>query len=154
MLLAGVATGVVASLLEVIPGASGCLTCAAYVGSGFLAVWHYANTYALTLPAGTGAGLGAGAGVIAALVSGVIDFVSARLGARPSLQEQLEAGFRALEEGGMSPDQLDQLRELMSSAGFMVTAVVFGLVVIAAMGALGGVIGAGAFRKGEALDED
>lgn len=149
ILLAGLASGVVASLLEVVPGASGCLTCAAYLGSGMLAVWHYANTYGVTLSAGSGAGLGAGAGVLAGVASGGIDYVIARLGGRPTFREQIEAGYRALEEGGMGPQQLEQIQAWMSSPGFLVAAMLFGLVLIAVMGAVGGVIGAGAFRKGE-----
>ncbi len=148
LLLAGLAAGVVASLLEAIPGGTGCLTCAAYIGSGMLAVWHYANTYSLTLRASTGAGMGVTAGLLSALVSGAINYVIAKLGGAADFQEQMQTGLRALEDSGMSPEQIDQLRAWMSSPGFLVTAVLFGMVLIGAMGALGGVIGAGAFRKG------
>jgi hypothetical protein len=149
LLLAGLATGVVASLVEVIPGVAGCLTCAVYIGSGMLAVWHYANTYAVTLTAGSGAGLGAGAGILAGIVSALIDYAIAALGGRPTFREQMEAGFRALEEGGMGPDQLDQIRTWMDTPSVIVAAIAFGLLMIAVMGAIGGAIGAGAFRRGE-----
>ena len=149
IVLAGLATGVIASLLEAVPGASGCLACAAYIGSGTLAVWHYANTYGVTLAAGSGAGMGAAAGGLAGIVSGVIDFVIARLGGRPSFQEQMESALRALEEGGMNTRQLEQVEAWAQSPGFLIAAVAFGLLMVVAMGAIGGVTGAGAFRRGD-----
>lgn len=149
ILLAGCAAGVVGSLLEAIPGGSGCLTCAAYIGAGLLVAWHYANTYQVTIPAPAAGWMGAAAAALAALVSSLINFLIASLGGAPGYREQMQEGLRALEESGMSAAQIEQLRVWISTPAFLVTAVVFGLILTAAMGALGGVIGAGAFRKGE-----
>lgn len=149
LMLAGVAGGVVASLVEIIPGGTGCLTCAVYVGSGVLAVWHYANTYALTVPGTAGAGLGAGAALLSTIVSALLNYLISLLGARPGFREQIETGLDAMEDAGMGPEQIEQIRMWISTPSFLVTAIVFGLVITAGLGAMGGLIGAGAFRKGD-----
>lgn len=147
LLLAGLATGVVASLLESVPGGAGCLVCAVYLGSGMLAVWHYANTYALNVLAGTAAAMGAGAAALGAVVASGIGYLLALLGARPTLREQIDEALEVLEREGVGMAQIEMMREWTASPAFMTTAVLFGISLVAILGVVGGLIGAGLFKR-------
>ena len=145
ILLAGVAVGVTASLLGSIPVAGGCLACLAYIAAGVIAVWHYTNTYAVTIPGGAGAGMGALAGLVAGIVSTLVGFALSATGLRPGYQEEMRRG---LEESGISSEQMEQMTELITSPGFLVGIVIFGLILGAILGAVGGSVGSAMFKKG------
>lgn len=148
IILSGVAIGVLASLLSLIPVVN-CLACLAYVGAGLLAVWHYTSTYQLTIPGGKGAGMGALSGLIAAAVAQAIAFLLSQLGLAPSMEEAIT---QALETGMADPDQVDQIRAFVTSPGFLVGALLFSALIAALLGVLGGAIGASVFKKGPVED--
>lgn len=147
ILLAGAVTGIVVSLLELVPAIANCLVCAAYVGSGWLAVWHFTNTYGVTLRPARGAVMGALAGALGAIISSLVDFGLSMLGTKPTFVEQFEDGIEALESGGVGPQQLEQLRELMASPLFLVAAGLIALSVVSLLGAAGGASGAAAVER-------
>ena len=149
ILLAAVATGVVISLLELIPALAGCLMCAAYIGSGVLAVWHYTNTYDLTVSMKTGIGMGMAAAVGGATLSALINYLLALVGVKPTMREQVAASIEALENSGLNPEQLDQMRAWASSPAFIISVLVMGLVLVSLLGLIGGVIGASVYKRGE-----
>src|SRR5690606_18851160 len=119
--LSGVATGVLASLLSLIPVVN-CLACLAYVGAGLLAVWHYTSTHQLTITGGKGAGMGALAGIVAAVVAQLIAFILSQLGLTPGMAEAIE---QALQSRMMDPEQADQIASMVTSPAFLVGAFVF-----------------------------
>ncbi len=164
ILLGGIAVGLIASLLSIAPVltgqssssplgiAAGCLACLAYGGAGLLAVWHYTNTYELTIPGGKGAGMGAAAGFVAAAVSTTMTQLAMAVGLTPSMEDQVRASMEA--NPNADPAQIEQMTQMFSSPGFMVGAVVVGLVLAAVMGVVGGAIGASVFKKGGDLREE
>ncbi len=151
ILLSGVASGVLVTLLANIPIVGGCLCCLAYIGAGVMSTWHYTNSYELTIAGGTGASMGALTGVIASVASSVLGYISSKLG----LTMTMEEAFRQLEESGqMPPEQIDMIMGLVESpmfyAGLLLVSIIFG----AALGAAGGAIGASAFKKGGAFPNE
>ncbi|HET6567865.1 MAG TPA: hypothetical protein VFG50_07865 [Rhodothermales bacterium] len=151
VLLAGVAVGVIVTLFSFIPVLGGCLGCIAYLIAGGLAVWHYANTYELTVLGGTGAGMGAVAGVLAGIVSGLIGWLFEVSGLRPSAADQM---MKALENSNLSPEQMDQFSSMFTSPVFWVVLVGVGLIIGAIVGAIGGAIGASMFKRGPEPSSD
>lgn len=151
VLLAGIAVGVIVSLFSFVPTFGGCLGCIAYLVAGGLAVWHYANTYELTVPSGAGAGMGALSGVLAGIVSSLIGWLFQIAGLRPGLEDQM---MRALENSNMSPEQLDQFRTMVSSPLFWVVMICMGLLFGAILGAIGGAIGSSMFKRGADYTSD
>ena len=145
ILLGGGAIGVAAALLSLIPAAGGCLACLAVIGAGVLAVWHYTDTYNLTITGGQGAGMGALAGVVALVVAGLIGFLFQAIGLTPGFTEAFQEGFR---QGNADPEQAEQILELITGPVGIITFIVVGLILYAILGMIGGVIGASIFKKG------
>jgi hypothetical protein len=151
ILLSGVASGVLVTLLANIPIAGACLCCLAYIGAGVMSTWHYTNSYELTIAGGSGASMGALTGVIASVVSSVLGYISSKLGLTPTMEE----AFQQLEESGqMPPEQIDTIMGFVESPMFYVGLVLVGIVVGAALGTAGGAIGASAFKKGGAFPNE
>lgn len=140
--LVGAAVATVLSLLALVP----CLGCVAgilglvwYVGVGMLAA------YWLVPPrtAGEGAGAGAIAGVITALVGGVVNMIVS------AIQFSVAGGASSIIRD-IPPDLLSQLRDaginpadfanMGAVLGVTATCCVFGLVLAALLGAVGGAI--------------
>ncbi|MEZ4698850.1 MAG: hypothetical protein R2834_00860 [Rhodothermales bacterium] len=151
ILLSGVASGVLVTLMANIPVVGGCLCCLAYIGAGVMSTWHYTNTNELTIAGGTGAGMGALTGLIASIVSSILGFISSKLGLTPTMEE----AFRQLEESGqMPPEQLDVIMGLVDNPMFYVGILFVGMIVGAVLGTAGGAIGASAFKKGGAFPNE
>jgi hypothetical protein len=151
-LLAGVAAGVLSSLLGAVqvPFLTACLSCLIIIGSGALAVWHFTNTYGTTVTPGQGAGMGAIAGAVAAVVAGILALLLVALGILPGMGETLREGFQQ-GAGGLDPDQEEALINFFDSPMgiFVVTAV--SALFYAVVAAIGGAVGANVFR-GETAD--
>ena len=142
ILLGGVAMGVVAAALSLVPIAGSCLSCIAILGAGALAVWHYTDTYDLTLTGGRGAGMGALAGIVAAIASSLLGFLLVTIGVAPDPMEAMQA---AQANGQEMPEWL---LDFYSGSTFYVVGLVISVVVGATAGAIGGAIGAAVFKKG------
>lgn len=144
ILLSGAVIGVANVLIAQIPVVGGCLSCLLYMGAGLLAVWHYTNTYQVTLPGGQGALMGLLAGIVAALFGSLLSILLIRIGMLPDPIGALEARGQLSE---MTPEQAEMVRRLvramMGPIGLVVGAAIGGLI-----GLLGGVIGAATFKKG------
>lgn len=151
ILLAGAAIGVAAPILGLIPGVGSCLACIAYILAGLLAVWHYTDRHHLTITGGQGAGLGALAGIVAMAIASILGFLFMSIGLTPPWREAFE---EQLDASGMDPAQIDQFMEMASSPLFIVGFILLGLVIYAIMGALGGVIGASVFKKGDGFFDE
>lgn len=145
ILLGGGAIGVAAALLSLIPIAGGCLACLTCIAAGVLAVWHYTDTYNLTITGGQGAGMGALAGIVALVVSGLIGFVFQAIGLMPSFSEAFEQG---VSQGNTDPEQAEQIIEFITGPAGIATFIVVGLILYSILGMIGGVIGASVFKKG------
>ncbi len=145
ILLAGIAIGVAASILGLIPFVGSCLACIAYVGAGLLAVWHYTDRHQLTLKGGQGAGIGALAGIVAMVAASAIQLLLMATDLRPSL-EQIIAD--QLDTSGMDPAQVEQIMNMVESPFFIVGIVLVALVIYSILGAIGGAIGASTFKRG------
>jgi len=143
--LGGLAIGVAAIVLGLIPIVGGCLACIAYLGAGMLAVWHYTSMNELTLTGGQGAGMGALAGTVASVVGTIIQQVLSRIGLLPDWQDAMIEG---LEQSGMDSGQVDQWIETLTSPLALVGLTVVGILFAAILGAIGGAIGASMFKKG------
>lgn len=148
ILIAGVSMAVVAALVGFFPVVGGCLTCVAVLAAGLIAVWHYTDTYNLTITGGTGAGMGAAAGAVMTVVGILLGLVLAVLGLQPGFGEGRRQALQGLEDSGLDPEQLDQFSGIIESAAFPLVIVACTLVVYLILGAIGGAIGAAVFKKG------
>lgn len=148
ILIGGVSMAVAAALLGLVPVVGGCLTCVAVLGAGLVAVWHYTETYNLTITGGTGAGMGLAAAVVLGLVDLLIGFVLAAVGLQPGFGEGRQAALQGLQNSGLEPEQLEQARQIVESPLFVPGIIACTLLVYALLGAIGGAIGAASFKKG------
>lgn len=151
ILLAGAAIGVAAPILGLIPAIGSCLSCIAYLCAGLLAVWHYTDRHNMTLKGGEGAGLGALAGIVAMAVASVLGYLFMAIGLTPPIRQVIE---EQLDTSGVDPAQADQIMEMASSPLFIVAFFVVALIIYAILGAIGGVIGANVFKKGNDFFEE
>ena len=143
LLTPALGTGAAAQSL---PAVLCCVT--AIFGAG-AAVWHYASTYNLTIPAGTGAGMGAAALAAGSVVSYLIGLVLRAAGLTPSEEELLERAREAAlaQNPELSPEQLDQIMG-MSEMFTGVVGFLVGMVVLVVVGAIIGAVAASIFKKG------
>ncbi len=151
IILAGAAIGVAAAILGLIPAIGSCLSCIAYICAGLLAVWHYTDRHNLTLKGGEGAGLGALAGIVAMAVASILGFLFMAIGLTPPIRQVIED---QLDASGLDPAQAEQIMEMASSPLFIVGIFLVALVIYAILGAIGGVIGASVFKKGNDFFEE
>ncbi len=151
ILLAGAAVGVAATLVSLVPVVGGCVACLIYIGAGVMAVWHYTDRHQLTIGGGQGAGLGALAALVAMVVSGLLSFLFTTIGLTPPLRQVIS---EQLSTSGLDPAQADQFMEMASSPLFIVGVILFVAVIYALLGALGGAIGASAFKPGGDLRQE
>ena len=120
--------------------------CAGVIIGAVVAVWHYTNTYGLTIPGGRGAAMGALAGVLGAVIGGLLEYIVGLVGI-PTLQEI----FQGLFEGFMTEEQLEQMearQELANNPVALLISIAISALIYAIFGAIGGVIGAAVFKKG------
>lgn len=150
ILLAGIAVGVAATVLNLVPVVGSCLACLAYIGAGLLAVWHYTDRHRITLKGGQGAGIGALAGLVAMVTASLLQFVFMMIGVQPSLREMVSD---QLDMSGLDPAQVEQIMNMVESPFFIVGILLVATVIYAILGAIGGAIGASLFKRGgDALD--
>lgn len=121
-----------------------CVGCLFIFVGPLVAVWHYTNTYNLTIPAGTGAGIGALTGLATGVLSWVVTFVLRAVNVIPTALEMQE---RALEAVGADPSTMPDPSESFFSTP--IGELVVGLAMGAIIGAIGGAIGAAIFKKGD-----
>ena len=158
-IIIGVAVGVVLGIIFAFLASSGgqagqiiggCGACLVALLAPMAAVWHYTNTYNLTIPAGQGAGLGAIVGAVSSLIGGLIQQLLIRVGVFP---DPLVAAREQLEAQGMDAAQIEQALGFAQTMSNPVIGLVVGLIIGALVGAIGGAIGASVFKKGGMVDE-
>ncbi len=131
--------------------------CAGVIIGAVVTVWHYTDTYELTIKAGEGASLGAMAAVVGGLIAMVLNFILVKMGIRAdqAIAEFMLERFRE----NMPPEQYEEAIEQLNqpvTIGTYLKSQWYGasLIIYAVFGAIGGVIGAALFKKGpEAPDE-
>ncbi|MBO6575523.1 MAG: DUF4199 family protein [Rhodothermales bacterium] len=131
------------------------LCCAGVLTGAVVAVWHYTSTHELTLSGGQGAGIGVQAALVGWLIAFVLNFVLMSAGVRHDL---MMAEWSLANFGDqMQPEQLDQIEEQINTpfgvGSYLKMTLasvngVIGIVLTALFGAIGGAIGAAAFKKG------
>lgn len=149
VLLAGLAAGVLTSVVSMIPVVGGCIACLLYAGAGVLAVWHYTSTNELTLTGGQGAGVGAMAGLASAIVGTILSQLAIALGLMPSFKEMMAKGME-----NMDPAQAEQMEGLFGSPAFFAGIIVVGIIIAAILGTVGGAIGASLFKSGPVTSDE
>lgn len=120
--------------------------CAGVIIGAVVAVWHYTNTYNLTISGGQGAAMGALAAVIGAVIGGLLSYLLQFIGI-PGVQELFQGSF----EQFLSEEQLEQLeaqQEMAENIGAVLLGIGINMLIYAIFGAVGGVIGANVFKKG------
>jgi len=141
--------GLVAGLLSTsYLGMINFLCCAGVIVGALVAVWHYTDTYELTIKAGQGAVLGLLAALVGWAIALILNFVLIKAGIR---SDQIITQFFLDRFGdSMPPEQYDTLVDQMESpitlAGYLGNSL-WGLISLA-FGAAGGAIGAVIFKKG------
>ena len=125
------------------------ICCLGIIIGALVAVWHYTDTYEITIPTGKGATLGALAGIIAVLVSSVLNIILIKVGIN---HETAVTEFMLNSFGdSMPPEQVEAMEaqmEATKTVGQYALGIVIGLAVSSAFGAIGGAIGAKMFKKG------
>lgn len=137
--------GAVAGVLSGIP-LLGCLCCLWIIGGAMLATHLAAKSFPVSMTAGDGAIIGILAGVVAAVVDGLVsiplqainaEFLQRLMERFAEYSSQLPGNWRELMERGMNKPSLAWF-----FIGLVISAAIF-----AALGAVGGVIGASLFGK-------
>lgn len=142
--------GVVTALLSTsYLGLINIFCCLGVILGGIVAVQQYTSLKDTSVETGDGAVLGAGAGAIGSLLATLLD----RLLRPLSLDGQ--SLMMGLFESFMDPQQMEMVRQQMeasqqsqSALGMLMT-LLFGLVIFAVFGAIGGAIGASIFQKND-----
>ncbi len=148
ILLGGVSMGVAVAIFNFIPVVGGVLCCVAVIGAGVLAVWHYTNTYHLTITGGAGAGMGVLAAIVAAVVSSLLNALFTLVGLAPGWGEMREQMMEGMQRGAGDPEQMETFRQLFESVWFVPGIILCSIVIYALLGAIGGAIGAASFKQG------
>lgn len=135
------------------------LCCAGVLTGAMVAVWHYTSTNELTLSGSQGASLGVQAALAGFAIAFVLNFVLMSLGIRHDLAVA-EWSLNTFGDN-MQDAQLEQLEEQLNtpfSLGFYLKTTILsmngaiGIAATAAFGAIGGAIGAAAFKNGPEED--
>ena len=129
----------------------GILSCLVALAAPVVAVWHYTSTHALTLPAGQGAALGAIASATGAVVSGLLSWALQQVGVFPTAAEVMEQQRdQLIAQGNMSPEDVDQMMEVMGGMGDnLLLQLGIGVLIGAVVGAIAGAVAAAIFKKGD-----
>lgn len=148
--------GLVAGLLSTsYLGYINLLCCAGVIGGAMVAVWHYTSTNELTLSGGEGAKLGVMAAFIGWGVAFLLNFILMSAGLRHDLA--VTEFFLNSMGDSMPPEQVAEMEEQINTpfglGWYLKTAIAsvngaVGLVLTAVFGAIGGAIGAAAFKNG------
>ena len=125
------------------------LCCLGVIAGALVAVWHYTDTNEITIPTGKGAGIGA----LAAIGGGVISMVLNLALIKAGIRHDIAFTEFMLNRFGdsMPPEQLDameaQIEAPFQFGAYMLNSLL-GFGISAVFGAIGGSIGAKAFKKG------
>ncbi|MBI5648766.1 MAG: DUF4199 domain-containing protein [Ignavibacteriae bacterium] len=133
-----------------------CLCCAGLMGGAVVGVWMHKKNYPPDMPytVGNGTIVGLLAGLVAAPVTAILQTLQMGLFTSDfamTYESQMEEAIRSMEVSGQDPATAEQVRQLMESLGsspafFFAMIFVFSLLVFAAFGALGGLIGGNIFK--------
>ncbi len=126
-----------------------CLCCAGVIIGSLVTVWHYTNTHELTITSGNGALLGLFTALIGGVIAIILNYVLMQvgLGANEAIMNMVLNNFA----DQMPPEQVEAMEAQMEAAntfGAYIMNALFGLVITAIFGVIGGVIGAAVFKKG------
>jgi hypothetical protein len=126
------------------------LCCLGVLLGSMVAVWHYTETYEVTLKSGDGAKMGAMAAIFGLVVASILNYI---LVAVFDLRHDQALAQYMLDMFGdsMPPEQYDQTVAEMNAPltiGKALQGMLWGLVAFPAFGAIGGILGATMFKKG------
>ncbi len=153
-LFTGAAAVIALSVFGLVPVVGACVSCLALVSGGLVAVWDYTRREQVTIPGGEGATMGALAGCLAFAISTGLMLLVWLAAGMPNLADvilpRLEA--QVSQQGRASPEQVDQMmgfyESILTNPALLIGVSLAGLVLQVIGGALGGLIGAAAFKKG------
>ncbi len=148
ILIGGVVAGVLAMLVNFIPFVGSCIACLLYLGAGLIAVWHYTNTYNLTIPSSEGVKMGAQAGVVGFLTGALLGLAYWVAIGMPNMRDFMEQRMAA--SGQANAEGMNEFLGMMDNPLIIVGIVGVSLLVWVVLGLAGGAIGAGVFKKGDA----
>lgn len=146
ILIGGLVVGALStSVLSVI----NLLCCAGVIIGAVVGVWHYTETYQITIESGQGALIGAMAGIVGAILAGIFNqlLVVVGLDFAGDMRAMMEQFSQMQGDAGMTFDEQMQMME-QGSWAFMLLGTVFNMVLYGIFGAVGGAIGASVFQKG------
>ncbi len=136
------------------------LCCAGILAGAMVAVWHYTSTNDLTLSGGQGATLGLQAAFLGWAVAFILNFVLMSAGLRHDLA--ITEFFLNTMGDQMPPEQVDLMEEQINTPftmgwylknGLLSVNGAVGIGLTALFGAIGGAIGASAFKNGPEDEE-
>ncbi|MEL7363842.1 MAG: hypothetical protein AAFN13_17325 [Bacteroidota bacterium] len=124
--------------------------CLGVLVGAIVTVWHYTSTNTVTISGGDGAKMGVLAALIGLVASAVINYVLALVG----LDATAFVNQLVLDRFGdaMPPEQVAEIERQIADGpriSDVVTSLGVGSILYALFGAVGGVIGAALFKKGE-----
>lgn len=153
--------GLVAGLLSTsYLGFINVLCCAGVLAGAMVAVWHYTSTNELTLSGGQGATLGLQAALLGWVVAFVLNFVLMSAGLRHDLA--IAEFFLNNMGDSMPPESVEEMERQIDTpftlGWYLKTTLMsvngaIGIGLSALFGAIGGAIGASAFKNGPEEDE-
>ena len=126
------------------------ICCLGVLLGAIMAVWHYTETYDLTIKTGDGAKMGAMAALFGLVVATVINYILITV--FDIRHDQAMAQYMLDMFGdNMPPEQYDQTVAEMNAPvtiGKVMEGLAWGFVTYSIFGALGGILGAKMFKKG------
>ncbi len=142
--------GLIAGLLSTsYLGLINMLCCAGIIIGALVSVWHYTDTNELTIKAGQGAVIGLLAALVGWAVSLVLNYILIKAGIRSDLvlsQFMLDRFGDSMGEEGVERI-VEQMNTEITLGKYMLSAL-WGVLLSAIFGAIGGSIGAVLFKKG------
>lgn len=149
ILIGGLAVGV---LLTSYLAFSIVLCCLPAIAGGMVAVWHYTSENELTIQGGEGAVMGIGALAVGFLLSFALNFVLELVGF-PSLESIITGMMYNFFEGEALEAFEAQLAEQEEAGiGPIIIQAIINFVIMSIFAAIGGAIGAAAFKRGPEPD--
>jgi hypothetical protein len=126
------------------------ICCLGVLLGALAAVWHYTETYELTIKSGDGAKMGALAAIFGLVAASILNYI---LVAFLDIRSDQAIAQYVLDLFGdsMPPEQYDATMEEMNAPltiGKALQGMLWGLVAFPIFGALGGILGAKMFKKG------
>lgn len=146
ILIGGLVVGVLSTSVI---GLINLLCCAGVIIGAMVGVWHYTETYQITIESGQGALIGALAGVVGAIVAGLLNQLLMVIGLdyMGGMREMMQQFSQMQGDTGMTDEQMRMMQQ--GSWLVMLLGVAFNIVLYGLFGAVGGAIGASVFQKGD-----